>query len=391
MKRTHKILLSVAAVVLVAYTAFRLVVPPLVENTMNRQVPHRPYAITTEAQAFHNTLTVMDWHADTLLWQRSMIERSARGHVDLPRLQDGNFAFQMFTTVTKTPRDQNYTSNDASSDNITLLAMAQGWPVRTWGSLLERALYQADRLDQAVLGSGGALMWVRNRQELDALLAARAAKGVLPIGALLGTEGAHPLEGDTGNIDQLYNAGFRMVGLLHFFDNDIGGSLHGTSKAGLSPFGRQVVARLEEREMIIDLAHASEQVARDTLAMTTRPPVVSHTGLRGHCDTPRNFPDDLMKAIAAKGGLISVGAWKAAVCDDTPEGIADAILYGIELVGEDHIALGSDRDGAVMAMQVQDTAAITQALLNRGTEKGIIAKVMGGNSVRFLKKWLPET
>ncbi|NVJ97849.1 MAG: dipeptidase [Alphaproteobacteria bacterium] len=391
MTTTRKILLGLGALIVVAYAGLRLVAPPLVEGSMNRQVPHRPYTVPTDAQAVHNTLTVMDWHADTLLWQRDMLDRSDRGQVDLPRLQAGNFALQMFTTVTKTPRGQNYTANDASSDNITLLAVAQGWPMRTWGSLLERALYQGQRLDDYVANSGGALMWVRSRSELQALLAARAgAPDTKPIGALLGTEGAHPLEGNIENIDRLYDAGFRMVGLLHFFDNEIGGSLHGTSKAGLTDFGRAVVRRLNEKEMIIDLSHASEQVAWDVLAITNRPVVMSHTGLKGHCDTPRNFPDDLMKAIAARGGLIGIGFWKAAICDDTPDAIAEALLYGVSLVGADHIALGSDWDGAVQALTAEDVPAITAALLEKGADAQLISKIMGENSVRFLNKWLPK-
>lgn len=85
-------------------------------------------------------------HADTLLWGRNILKRSRIGHIDLPRLIEGSFALQVFSAVTKTPTGPNLSSNDDKSDNITLLALAQGWPWKTLNSLSERALYQAQQL-----------------------------------------------------------------------------------------------------------------------------------------------------------------------------------------------------------------------------------------------------
>ncbi|NWM25157.1 peptidase M19, partial [Escherichia coli] len=79
----------------------------------------------------------------------------------------------------------------------------------------------------------------------------------------------------------------------HFFDNELGGSLHGTSQAGLTPFGREVVEGLVARNMVIDLAHASPAIVREVLAIPGARPILSHTGIRSACDTPRNLPDDL--------------------------------------------------------------------------------------------------
>lgn len=387
-----KSLIWVGSILMILYALLRLVVAPIADDQMNRIVDHRPYRLDPVAQTFHSHLTVMDWHADTLLWNRGLLTEADRGHVDLPRLMAGNVGIQMFTTVTKTPRGQNMHANDASSDNITLLAFGQGWPARTWNSLIERALYQAEKLDGYIAASNGDMMWIRNQPELTAYLSARATgRPRSPVGALLGTEGAHPLEGDIRNIDRMYDAGFRMAGLVHFFDNRLGGSLHGQEKSGLTDFGRKVVRKLEENSMIIDLAHASEQTAWDTLAMARRPVVVSHTGFRGHCDSPRNISDELMQAIASKGGLIAVGFWHSAVCGDRPENIADALIYGIDLVGADHVALGSDWDGTIRAITAADVGAITQALMEKGVSEQSIEKVMGGNSVQFLARWLPQS
>jgi len=386
-KRTKKIILITISVLLVLYAAARIIGPPLIEKSANKNLAFTPLAVSTEAQTFHDTLVVMDWHADTLLWQRDFLDASTRGQVDLPRLRKGGMNVQMLTTVTKVPAGLNVDSNSADTrDNITLLAMFQGWPVKTWTSIFERALYQAEKLDDVVARSEGNVNFIKSQADL----AAHMGGDGNTLAVLLGAEGAHPLEADLANIDRLYDAGFRMIGLTHFFDNALGGSLHGISKGGLTDFGRAVVKRLDELEVIIDLAHASEQMATEVTLLSSRPQVVSHTGLKGHCDTPRNFNDELMKSIAAKGGLIAIGMWETAVCDPTPTGIAAALEYGINLVGADHIALGSDWDGSVEAMSADALPQITQALLTAGVSKDDITKVMGANSLQFLQSWLPK-
>jgi microsomal dipeptidase-like Zn-dependent dipeptidase len=126
------------------------------------------------------------------------------------------------------------------------------------------------------------------------------------------------------------------------------------------------------------------------LALTERPLVVSHSGFQGHCPTPRNIPDTLMREIAAGGGLIGVGFWDAAVCDVSPAGIVAAIRYGIELLGVDHIALGSDYDGATsVPFDASELAVLTATMLESDFTEEEIRKVMGGNLARFLDEHLP--
>ncbi|WP_308909618.1 dipeptidase [Pseudokordiimonas caeni] len=386
-----KLALGLAALFSIVLIVVLALGPELVDKNINRVVQSRqPVTVTAEAKALNDRLTIMDWHADTLLWdaRRNMLRSHDYGHVDVPKLKAGNIALQMFTTVTKSPEGQNYEENEADSDTITLLAKIQRWPLRTWDSLLERALFQGHLLAQRVEESGGDMIFVRGRDDLEAVLAARN-EGRRVIGALLGTEGLHPLEGKLENLDRMEEAGFRMFGLTHFFDNELGGSLHGTTKAGLTDFGRAVVQKLTADGMIIDLAHASEQMAWDALAISDGPFVVSHTGFKGHCETQRNFPDDLMKAIVAKGGLVAVGAWDEVTCARTVESVAASIRYGINLVGEDNVVLGSDWDGATEAIFVADQMAeLTAALLNAGLTPAQVEKVMGGNSVAFLRKAL---
>jgi len=364
--------------------------PGLLESSLNRVERVTLPAPGDEAKALHATLDMVDLHADTLLWGRDVLVRGTRGHVDVPRLVEGRFAVQVFSTVTKTPRGQNYDRNTSNTDSITLLALINAWPARTWNSLTERAIFQAERLQQAAGTSPEALMLLLRKEDIRTLMKARTG-GSSIIGGLLSTEGAHALEGRIESVQRLLEAGYRMIGLTHFFDNEVGGSLHGVSKEGLSPFGFQAVRAIEDAGIIVDLAHASEQMVSDVLQVATRPPVVSHTGVRGTCNSARNLSDETMKAIAAKGGLIGIGYWKGAVCDDTPAGVAKAIRYAVDLVGEDHVALGSDYDGSTtVTFDASGSVVLVEAMLRTGLTADQVRKITGGNALRFLEANLPD-
>jgi len=387
MKKSY-LALTIIGLVLVL---FFVVAPPMLDDDQNPVDAHQPYTISPEAAELHSSLIVGDWHADSLLWMRDLTQQYDYGHLDFPRMQQGNMALQMFTTVTKSPSGQNYDTNETDArDNITSLALMQRWPIATWTSLAERALFQADKLHQLAARSPDDLMLITSTTELETFLQRRESNPKL-IGGLLGTEGSHALDGDLANIQRLFDRGFRMMSLQHFFDNKLGGSLHGTSGAGLTEFGREAVARMRELEIMIDVSHSSEAVVADTLMISDRPLLVSHTGFQGHCQSPRNISDELMLQIAEAGGLIAVGYWDGAICGNSPAIVAEAIAYGIDLVGEDHVALGSDFDGTVTtSFDGSEMAVVTQHLLNIGLSEEQIRKVMGGNMLRFLQANLPD-
>lgn len=372
---------------LIGVAAFLIFGPGIADKKMNPVAEHDAYPVSAEAAALQRDMIVGDWHADSLLWNRDLNQRNTRGHVDIPRLIEGGVGLQVFTAVTKSPSGLNYDENSAEAwDDITTLAMAQRWPVRTWSSLLERALYQAQKLHGFEAESDGHLKIILSRADLDAVLAARA-EGKDVVGGILGIEGAHPLEGRLENLDRLQAAGYRLIALQHFFDNELGGSLHGLSGAGLTEFGRAVVREVAARGLVLDLAHSSPQVAWDVLEITDIPLVVSHTGLHSHCPVKRNFPDDLMQAIAATGGVIGLGYWDEVTCDDiAPEGIAKMARAAIAVLGEDHVSLGSDYDGTVhVGFDTSELAALTSALLDAGLSEVQARKVMGENMVRVLR------
>ncbi len=387
MRRFGKWLGRFLLLLLVLVGAFLVFAPGYIERARNAVVPHDPYPVSAAAQDLHDDMIVGDWHADPLLWNRDLTERGSYGQVDLPRLIEGGVALQVFTAVTKSPAGQNYEQNSAEAfDNITLLAVGQLWPPRTWQSLLQRAVYQAEKLQGFADKAPDSLRIIKSRADLDAVLSDRA-KGARTVGGILGIEGAHPLEGRLENLDTLEAAGYRLVGLQHFFDNALGGSLHGLGNHGLTEFGRAVVNEVVQRNMVLDLAHSSPQVARDVLAMTEIPLVVSHSGIHGHCATKRNYPDDLMRDIAATGGVIGIGYWAEVACGDiAPDGVARMIRAAIDTVGEDHVSLGSDFDGSVeTAFDTSELPALTQALLDQGLTDAQIRKVMGENMVRVLR------
>lgn len=280
---------------------------PLVERRLNQISPRATtLAASPEARALHARLRVVDLHADTLLWERELLRRGDRGHVDLPRLRDGHVALQVFSSVTKTPRGLNLERNDDSSDLITALSIAQRQPRVTWKSLLQRSLHHAAKLERAVERSGGQLAFVRSRSDLLRILAARDA-GSEPIGALFSVEGLHNLEGRLENVAALHDAGMRMAGLTHFFDNDVAGSMHGVDKGGLTGFGRDVMAALDDLRVVVDLAHASHRTVEEVLAVADRPVVISHGGVQATSPVNRNMTDDEIRGIAATGGVTGIG------------------------------------------------------------------------------------
>lgn len=386
----RKIFLYAGSLIVVAAIVVFGFGPAYLEKRINLVVEHEAYEIGDEARVLHASLVVADLHSDTFLWDRDVLKRGSRGHVDVPRLVEGGVAVQVFSTVTKAPKGLNYEKNTADSDQVTGAVILQRWPMRTWGSLYERARYQAQRLDKAARRSNGELVFIRTKDDLYTVLDARV-KGSTITGGLMATEGSHALDGSLENIQNLYDEGFRMMGLHHFFDNKLGGSLHGVSQAGLTEFGRDAVREMNRLGIMVDVAHSSEAVVDEVLALSTTPLVVSHTGVRGACDSPRNISDDHIQRIAAGGGLIGIGYWDGAVCDSTPAGVAKSIAYAVELVGQEYVALGSDYDGATSVyFDTSELSVLTQALLDEGLHENVIRAVMGGNQLRFFEKHLPR-
>ena len=371
----------------------RIVGRALVARAERRYCPTTnppPYTASARAHELHRALRIVDLHADSLLWGRDLLRRGTQGQVDIPRLIDGNVALQVLAVSTKVPHKANLERNDDRSDDVTLLGIAAGWPPRTWGSLLARALHMASRANRFAERSHDRFSLIRTRRDLAAYLERRQIDPTIAAG-LLSIEGAHALDDDPDNIDILADAGFRMLSLTHLFDNRFGGSAHGVAKGGLTPAGREVIEWMDAWGLIVDVAHASIPTIDDVLAIATRPVVASHTGVRGTADSARNLSDTHLRAIADTGGLIGIGFWPAATGGADVAAIARAIRHATNVAGFEHVGLGSDFDGAVaQPIDATGMVQITDALLESGFGNDQVAAVMGGNAVRLLTEALPS-
>ena len=364
--------------------------PPLFDIVVNRTRLRKPYKIADEALTLHKTLDVIDLHCDALITSRNLLKQGSYGHVDLPRLQEGNVAVQVFTIVTLAQTNVGVPWIPTEMDALTLQVIAQRWPVRTWRSTFQRALYCSQRMWDTAQRSEGQIRVLLSHEDLETFLVDRKENPALAAG-IIGVEGLHCLEGKLENLDGLFDAGVRLGGLVHLGGNDLGGAAHGRDSSGLTSFGKSVVQRMEEKRMLIDLAHASPALLEDVLKLTTHPVLVSHTGFRGVYNNERNLDDAHIQGVAATGGVLGIGYFPWATGGKDIASIIRTMLYGINLVGVDHIALGSDYDGCVVTpFDTSGVALITDALMQEGLSHEDIAKIMGGNALRLFRKTLPE-
>jgi microsomal dipeptidase-like Zn-dependent dipeptidase len=396
------VLASAAALVVLALAAGG-VLEQAAEQIGNPVATPPPYRVDAATQALHARLYVADMHADTLLAGRDPLQAVGHGQLDLPRMQQGGVRLQVFSIVTNMPLCPGFEHCAREPNLVALLAVAQGWPVRSWVSDTARALHQAEKLRDAVAASAGMLAWLRDRNDLLAWLA--PPRPARPVGAVLAVEGAQAIGDDVAGVDALADAGVRVLGLAHYFDNAVAGSAHGLASGGITAFGRQVLQRAVARGMIIDLAHASPPAIDDFVdKFGDAPFIVSHEGLRSVCDNPRNLSDVQVRRIVRANGLIGVGAWSIVLCvpADAPasayvERMVATIQRAVLLADREHtgrgyeyVGLGSDFDGWVrVGFDAGGWPLLTEGLLRAGLSNAEIARIMGGNVCRLLLRGLP--
>lgn len=392
---------------------------------------------TPREQAFHAGLTVIDLHADTLLWGRDPLVRADYGHVDLPRLVDGHVALQVFSVASKTPLPGRPPAGavlhpaarrciDAHGiDTAALLQIAQLRSPALWFDVKGRVFDQASRFADMIAASEARHQADPEQPYFRAIMTgddvARVIRdrrrGEPVIGALLALEGVHWIddpEADAAAIQSeiraLHDAGFRMVSPTHRFQNALGGASEGCDqRAGLTPAGKAFVTAVVEAGMVVDIAHLTDRGALQAVTLADGAVVVSHTGLRATCeisagcDPARNIPDSVVRAVARADGVVGIGFWPQAVGRGIDRIVA-AYVHGLrvlsapEFVAEmrrsrpgydpaGHLAFGSDFDGAVEApFHVGQLDVMTAALLRGRDDDGrvvfdpaMVAKIAGGN------------
>lgn len=378
-----------------------------------------PYGVDPEApapndtdRALHRSMFVADLHADTLKWDRDLLSRSAFGHVDAPRLADGNVSLQAFTIVTRSPLRMPWSNSlsGSSLDTYAILSFLQGRPVR---DLRARAFHQIERFKAAVERSRGnpdvpELRLIESADDLEALAEDRRA-GENVIGGILGIEGGHWIGGRNADHDsvradmqELFDAGVRMFAANHRFDNTLSGSSEGKRRYGLTSHGMTALETAESLGMMVDVAHISDAGLVDAANLLEKPFLNSHTGIQSECVDPclpdRNLSDEDIRLILDGGGVVGVGFWPQAIGPSVWR-VADVMAH-IKRIAEEmgiedpsrHVALGSDYDGSVTPMIEVSHLDVLTTILRRQeypfTEEQI-RNIAGRNVCRVFATVLP--
>jgi membrane dipeptidase len=322
--------------------------------------------MTFQADALHFDAIVVDGHCDTLgdvlEGKRTLAERSALGHVDLPRLRAGGVTAQIFACFV---------------------------PIHEYHRGATRyALRMVDVLHEAIDAHPDELLLAVNASGI------RRAKAEGKVAAILGLEGAEPLGDSLAVLRSFHRLGVRVLGLTWNFRNDVAdGVMEGPRALGLSPFGKEIVGECNRLGVLIDVSHLAPAGLVDVLHISRRPVIASHSNARALCDHERNLLDAQIEAIASGGGLVGVTFVDAFLhqpaAEATIEHALDHIDHLLRVAGPEHVMIGSDFDGADMPRGLEDATcylALTAGMAARGHSEAVIRGVLGLNFLRVFEK-----
>ena len=215
---------------------------------------------------------------------------------------------------------------------------------------------------------------------------ANLASGALS--AVVGIEGGHAIEGKVDRVAELHARGVRFIGLTHLSNNELGGSSFPMmGNRPLSPLGHEVLDEMAQIGMALDVAHASRSTLTQLLAHPGTRPFCSHGGVVGAKRSWRNLPDDALKAIADKGGVVGIIFAPVFLGGETFDDLARHLEHAVNVMGEEGVGLGSDFDGMIALPRgmrdVRDLPKLTEVLVKRGHPVARIEKLLGGNFRRF--------
>ncbi|HXM97702.1 MAG TPA: dipeptidase [Candidatus Dormibacteraeota bacterium] len=368
--------------------------------------------ISDRAKKLHFSSIVLDTHADTtqrfLTGKFDISKRNPDGHIDIPRMREGGLNAQFFS--------------------IWMPGAVTGAPA------VQKSLDQIDAVKRMVHRNTKDMMLATSAADV------REAHKQHKIAVLMGMEGGHMIANDLAVLRMYGELGVRYMTLTHFYNNDWGDS--STDKPahnGLTDFGKDVVREMNRAGIVVDISHVSDKTFADALEISKAPLIASHSSSRSLDNHPRNMTDEMIKALAAKGGVIQINyersylsqeyndAYKAVAgdvsrmeekfkkeCGDDMEcelkaesqftakllaegklphvsweKIIDHIDHVAKLVGADHVGLGSDFDGADMPEGMEDCSKlprITEALLRKGYSEKDIRNILGENILRVMEQ-----
>jgi len=321
----------------------------------------------------HRQALVIDAHADTVLrmLRGANICREGRsGHLDLPRLAKGGVDAEFFAIFVH-PRHRG----------------AEG---------LHRARKMIGLIKDALASCPEKAGLALNASDIERL----QAEGKIAV--LLGLEGGHIIQGKTTILREFYGLGVRYMTLTWSNSNEFADSSDGEKRwGGLNELGRRVIKEMNRLGMIVDVSHVSDETFWDVISSTTQPVIASHSSCRALRDIPRNMSDDMLKAVAANGGVVCINFYPRFLADTGPEGSAkerevpldvliDHIEHAVRVAGIDHVGLGSDFDGIpTLPKGMKDVTGmplISQRLLERGYEPKDVQKILGANLLRVIRQ-----
>lgn len=334
----------------------------------------RPLEVSRGALDVHRSSLVADLHIDTFLLEQLVgYDITARhapsrvpfaaigGHVDLPRLHDGGISMAIFGVVIK------YWGDGESRKRATREYIAR------WTRVV------SDPANGLVLA--------------DDLATAEAARKAGKIASCLCLEGSHALGGDPAFLQECVRAGVRSLGLAHFANTDAATCAVGRgadTTTGLTGYGRDLVAESNRLGVVLDLAHINKAGFLETCRVSSAPLLVSHAGVAARKRTARNLDDDMIRALADVNGTIGITfdkRWLNAGLFHTAEEVILHAEHVRDLVGPDHVSLGSDFDGFVAGLLtdlrgVEDYPVLTEYMLRRGWKEDDVRKALGLNAMR---------
>jgi membrane dipeptidase len=355
----------------------------LVDRAVNRTAHSGRLEASQQALEIHQRAPIVDLVVGSALFRNSFVRPGGRGHVDLPRLRAAGVNLVGLSIATAWP--------DLVGSLSRWHFKSLGLPAAAADSKLAIAEWVIGRISRWCADSDGQMIVVRSADDVQACLTRGG-----PLGVFIAVQGGHVLEGDLHNVARLRELGVRMFALAHVMDNALVGSSTGRSAGGLTEFGREVIAELEQQSILVDLAHMSLVGIEDALPLLRRPFVLSHTGLteiagrrsrwRRYSPATRNIPASLAAEIGRAGGLMGVVLSTLLLGGG---GLSDAVAtirLALETAGEEHVAIGSDMDGALkMVIDSEGLPALTTALLDSGLSPSVVEGVLGGNALRILR------
>jgi membrane dipeptidase len=348
-------------------------------------------------------ISIFDGHNDTLVdlyepedgEERSFFERSEKGHLDLPRAREGGMIGGIFAIFTPAPA-----GSPEREREYGLTTTENGYEVKDRSAV--DPTYSRGFADQVVdfaydleQEAKGEIALVRRYEELERSL----GEGVLSI--VLHLEGASAIEEDLDNLEQYYGKGIRSIGVVWSRPNVFGYGVpfrfpHSPDTGpGLTRAGQELVKECNRLGIVIDLAHINEKGFWDVAELSHAPLVVSHSGAHAICASTRNLTDKQLDAVGESNGLMGIMFAPGMTREDGDRdgdvpisGIVRHIDYVAERIGIDHVALGSDFDGAQMPTELSDVAhlpKLIQALADRGYDDNSLEKIAYRNWFRVLR------